>query len=234
MHRVVHASWFGGLGFCLSASAAVAGCSLTADGDGRPLAERSQPIVIEGGFTCDFNAPVCNGAIDLVYELPSEGIDPIVLDPPRPSPRPDTGALECPFDDPSLSYDPTDPYPFCQFELDSGWELYCPEIPERWGYMNWRSEGLGSRLCDGTLEDCNACVCSSVCGSSSDCPSPTSGTARAECMTWSPAETRGECLLGCEGGAVCPDGMQCVDNLEFGRRICAWVVSGNRCTEDGR
>lgn len=229
MHRVVHAKWFGGLGFSLSAFAAMAGCALTADGDGRPIAGSSQPIVIEGGFTCDFNTPGCDGDIDLVYEVPSEGLPPIVLQ-PRPSPPPDPGAIECPFDDPSLSYDPTDPYPFCQYELSSGWGVYCPEMPDRWAYLNWRSEGTGSRLCDGTLEDCNSCVCSRGCESSSDCPSPTSGTARAECIIHSGGQA--ECLLGCEGGAVCPDGMQCVDMPDFERQTCAWVVSANRCTED--
>src|SRR5688572_28939837 len=48
--------------------------------------------------------------------------------------------------------------------------------------------------------------CSQPCGVSEECPSPTSGNALPEC----PYPNYSYCVLDCENGEICPDGMTCI------------------------
>lgn len=90
--------------------------------------------------------------------------------------------------------------------------------------MTWQLDG-DPMSSDCEAEECNACLCYASCqplGTSepdaSLCALPTSGTAQPECLSPQPA-----CYLTCDDGAICPDGMQCVDNHDVQRSVCAWV-----------
>jgi hypothetical protein len=71
--------------------------------------------------------------------------------------------------------------------------------------------------------------CSVECTDTAQCPSPHSGSPRIDCDTGS-----GVCLLLCDGGETCPDGMDCV-----GGQICLFagpctpVCDGRVCGDDG-
>jgi hypothetical protein len=64
-------------------------------------------------------------------------------------------------------------------------------------------------------------LCSYGCVEDSECPAPSSGTARATCMRhpeFNPATDGGTCMLGCGNGETCPDGFVCIDpSLGFGQ-----------------
>lgn len=63
-------------------------------------------------------------------------------------------------------------------------------------------------------------VCSQTCMEPDDCPQPTTGDATVACA----GPMMNQCVLDCAGGAMCPDGMECVPvgGMMFFR--CAWAV----------
>lgn len=134
-------------------------------------------------------------------------------------------APECPFRG-DLAYDATDPYPYCQRTEGMAFLDFCPPGPTTWGASFWHAERRESRYCDGG--DCNACMCSIDCDVDADCPAPTSGTADASCL-W----PGGYCFLTCDNGELCPEGMYCVNHLEYEHFVCAWISHGDRCEPTG-
>lgn len=115
------------------------------------------------------------------------------------------------------------PYPYCEWN-DGAFEPFCPRTEGGHGFLNWHVEGDSSSYCNN--DDCNACLCFVTCddpdSNASDpsfCPVPTSGTAQPDC-----ANEQDQCLLTCDAGETCPDGMTCVDMLEYQRSVCAWVA----------
>jgi hypothetical protein len=141
---------------------------------------------------------------------------------------------DCPFSDGIADVDPQSPYPFCQPDASSAYELFCARQDASHGYMNWHADGNGttSSYCEEWV-DCNACMCSIECRNHPDyfvaCPEPPSGDAVATCWSWNQPTDTGACLLDCGNGETCPSGMECVDNLEAGMRVCAWLTHGDRC-----
>jgi len=132
-----------------------------------------------------------------------------------------TDAPECPLLA-DVAYDPSDPYPFCQRTGSPDLLDFCPPGPSSHGALFWHADRRSSEYCDGS--SCNACLCALDCETDSDCPAPTSGTAVAEC-----SYPTGLCLLACDDGQLCPDGMYCAHNLEADRFMCAWITHGDRC-----
>lgn len=145
------------------------------------------------------------------------GTDEDLFDPAR--------APECPLTEGSAR-DPTAPYPFCQHEGPDGYLAYCPMSLRSHGYLTWHATKGDSEYCSETVA-CNSCVCSATCASHGDCPRPGSGSASPECLVLPGGAS--QCWLLCDEGERCPDGMACVDNLEFGHFVCAWVSHGDRC-----
>ena len=154
------------------------------------------------------------------------GSDPVSV------PDPDPAWPECPFESGVAIVDPESPYPFCQQDGPSAYELYCDRQPNGHGYWNWHVHpgGQTSEFC-GDVE-CNACACMVSCRDQGEelipCPQPTSGTAQPACFKWNGPESTGQCLLDCGNGEACPDGMQCVHNLEAAMFVCAWMTTGDR------
>lgn len=71
-----------------------------------------------------------------------------------------------------------------------------------------------------TLSGGQHMLCEYPCKEDSECPAPSSGTARATCMRspeFNPATDGGSCMLGCGAGETCPDGFVCIEpGLSFG------------------
>jgi len=117
-------------------------------------------------------------------------------------------------------------YPYCRWKGGMGFESFCEPSYNGWGYLNWHTDADGSSYCSND-DSCNTCSC--FVGCSYDpakplaCPQPETGTAQAECL--GAPTTMGTCMLTCDNGEMCPTGMQCVENNEFGRQVCAWVCS---------
>lgn len=134
-------------------------------------------------------------------------------------------APECPIAEP-IEPDLSAPYPFCQWRSPDGYLRYCPMDERSHGYLNWHANKGDSEYCSGGVE-CNSCVCSDTCRGDSDCPRPESGSARPECLTLPGGIS--QCFLTCDDFERCPNGMSCVDMLEFDHFVCAWVTHGDRC-----
>jgi hypothetical protein len=124
------------------------------------------------------------------------------------------------------------PYGYCRWAGADGYEPYCAPTYMGHGYSNWHVEGDTSSYCSNG-PDCNACLCFLSCGPIMNdqsewmdiaCPEPTSGSASAECL--GPPNSNKSCWVTCDHGEQCPDGMRCVDMLELGRDVCAWVNDG--------
>jgi hypothetical protein len=68
--------------------------------------------------------------------------------------------------------------------------------------------------------------CARECNSAVDCPWPESGTADPDCTYY--GELPLKCILRCDVGQICPDGMVCREYMftpEFGNQydhVCAW------------
>lgn len=155
-------------------------------------------------------------------------------DEPGSTAAPDDAWSDCPFADGVAVVDPQAAYPFCQPDVPTAYELYCAPYDLGHGYWNWHADtdGVTSSYCE-EQSDCNACLCSVSCRNDPDdfvaCSDPPSGNAMPTCFTWNGPDSDGQCLLDCGNGETCPDGMQCVDNLEAGMRVCAWMTQGDRC-----
>jgi hypothetical protein len=96
-------------------------------------------------------------------------------------------------------------------------------------FPTWPADQPIDPLCDRTddtdgiaqLGGCNACLCESYCVEHDDCgPIPTTGTAVPECL-----QPDGICVLRCDAGQQCPDGMQCVSGEPFPVPMCAWSAN---------
>jgi hypothetical protein len=207
--------------------------------------EASEPDVSEPAPLPPEPVPVVEGDDD------GEPTEPV--DMPEPVPNTDAGmseseVLECPFNE-ELSYDPGAAYPFCQWgELPSpfgmqpgqappaplGWEKYCPQYEDSWGFYNWHAEGDTGELCEND-DTCNACNCSIHCDQDtpSGCPAGETGNATPACFNvQAGAVGSGDCWLTCNEGEQCPDGMQCVFNPEYASMVCAWITEGDRCSDE--
>lgn len=154
-------------------------------------------------------------------------------DDPAPT-TPSDASSECPFADGVAVVDPNAAYPFCQPDAPEAFTFYCARQPSSHGFWLWHADanGVTSRYCEGG-DDCNACNCSVECRNDPDdllaCPDPPSGNALPTCFTWNGPDSDGQCFLDCGDGEACPDGMQCVDNLEAGMRVCSWITQDDRC-----
>ena len=129
--------------------------------------------------------------------------------------------------------------------------------------MNWHTNADGpAALCHNAAPDCNTCNCTIGCrpdtpwvwprppdggagaslgdeANSGPCPLPTSGTASATCAVVVASDgvpdPIGFCVLFCEHGETCPDGMHCVldppeDGVPTGgHHVCAWAIGNDRC-----
>jgi hypothetical protein len=114
-------------------------------------------------------------------------------------------------------------YPYCEALNPDGWVTFCDPSRNGHGYSLWHTESSSARYCgsDGTITDCNTCLCYVGCAEESPCPQPPSGTAVAQCL--GPPNTMKSCVLPCDAGEQCPDGMTCVDEPDLHRKICAWL-----------
>jgi len=67
---------------------------------------------------------------------------------------------------------------------------------------------------------CDACFCQAFCDDDEDClPAPSTGTSVPAC-----SEPDGVCVLPCDAGQLCPDGMLCVTDANFPAiELCAWA-----------
>ena len=199
----------------LTAVSAASGCGPTPAPDAEP---DNGTTAVEAPAE-DSTSGTSTGVTPL--DLPPADADSSVGDPP---PLWD----ECPFPDGVGVHDPEGPYPFCQPDARSGWEFWCAPQSNGHGYMNWHADPGGqSTYCAAGAFECNACMCRIGCdpGETSSCPEPTSGTALPVCDSLS----GGTCILDCADGQSCPDGMQCVHNLELVTFVCAWTSQGERC-----
>jgi hypothetical protein len=158
----------------------------------------------------------------------------------------------CPFGD-GLEFDPNSAYPFCQnrtvdapplnfdnwVEGDPAptgsypWDT-CPKHEGGQGAYIWNAAGPVGTLCY-DQEDCNACICAVPCheDTPSGCPAPDSGNAEPACFAVDPGTPgSGSCVLHCDNGEMCPEGMTCVGMAEYDHRVCAWLTAGDRCNEE--
>ena len=96
---------------------------------------------------------------------------------------------------------------------DTGSPYYCEYMPPKQG---------ACALCGGaTVGNCREGVsCSHPCEHASDCPAADSGNASVGCAQ---TPIGGQCLLGCEHGETCPDGMTCSGGS------CYYVFDDPRC-----
>ena len=128
------------------------------------------------------------------------------------------------------------PYPYCRFDTkDNNYETYCRKQPGRgWAYMNWHTSADTDSLCHDDGTDCNTCLCWETCSvgdvptnpfwTRKSCPTPSSGTAPAQCLQDWTGEGNGTCFVTCDEQESCPDGMSCVAMSEIGHQVCAWVT----------
>jgi hypothetical protein len=123
--------------------------------------------------------------------------------------------------------EPDASYPYCEYN-NAEFEPYCPPTREAWGFLVWHVDGDTASFCES--ETCNACMCLASCyaeGSdqskwdAAHCPVPQAGTARPECFGGE--NVFKTCMLTCEGGETCPNGMECVLEPEYLRKVCAWL-----------
>jgi hypothetical protein len=158
---------------------------------------------------------------------------------PRADPDGGAGSLAaCPFVG-GHGYDPSIAYPFCQWDTPDGFMKYCPKTFNGWNYLNWHTtdDGTGS-LCHDDAS-CDTCLCGLGCddtptadgGVAVPCPQPETGTAGTECLA---EGGHMQCLVMCEHGETCPDGMRCVETAAgdelAGHQVCAWAVGDDRCS----
>ena len=84
---------------------------------------------------------------------------------------------------------------------------------------NFCTDGMFGFI-NGTSDCMQGCLCVDDCMTDADCPVPSTGTAVPECWDKGPGFENDRCILPCDGGQVCPDGMTCAP--EWGD-ICMWV-----------
>jgi hypothetical protein len=73
----------------------------------------------------------------------------------------------------------------------------------------------------GTAGDGSDCYCPRECGTASDCPVPDTGTSLPVCGRLSDFAS---CLLPCDDGQVCPDGMTCRTTFDTDQAVCDWFT----------
>lgn len=142
----------------------------------------------------------------------------------------------CPIGE-DVHYDPDANYPFCQLsDVPSGntraaWMERCrysvrydshQEIDGAGvGVLGW----VGEATDESETDPMNFCLCLVGCRHDGDCESPETGDAQAVCLD-------GSCMIRCEEGETCPDGMMCSESDEFGS-LCGWGTRGTGCDTTG-
>lgn len=97
---------------------------------------------------------------------------------------------------------------------------YCVNDPVRPAGKNCPGFGI---LEQGATCNLMSGMCTIDCSADTDCPEAGSGTAQAVCGQVTPDSSPLTCLLPCDSGQTCPDGMACKEVESF-RKICLFEM----------
>jgi len=123
--------------------------------------------------------------------------------------------------DPNCSGSQADAIPACDNPYGPfAYGQYCVNDPIRPGGKNCPGFGI--------LEQGSTCtlmsgVCTIDCTTDAQCPAPGSGTSHAVCGQVAPDADPLICVLPCDSGQTCPDGMAC-KHVENGRWMCMFEM----------
>lgn len=94
----------------------------------------------------------------------------------------------------------------------------------------WNGHPAGA-IAHGSPEDTGgtSCYCPRGCAVDTECPVPESGTSAPVCGTMSGDRT---CLLPCDAGQTCPDGMFCSEVFDTTGAVCVWHEDDTRNVHD--
>jgi hypothetical protein len=174
--------------------------------------------------TCDLvdGDPACSDPTHACHSPYPPGLAPAGYEHVGICGLPEAGPCAIPGNCPPPVIDDT--YPWCSETNDA----YCPD-----GVV-FSYTGLTDLTGDLGCE--SFCQCQTPCMGDSDCPQPATGTATPECMEdplgiSSPTS----CMLSCDAGQTCPDGMTCIDFIT-GEPTCMWIspVVPEECPKTNR